>query len=370
MSFITELKRRNVIRVAIAYAAVSWLLIQVVETLFPIYGLSDASIRAVVTILVVGFIPVLIVAWVFELTPEGLKRDEAVDRYQSIAHLTGRKLDFMIIAVLVVALGFFTVDKWVLDPPSIPAHQWETSIAVLPFINISDEPENNSFSAGLSEEILNLLARVSSLKVIGRESIRRFMETNGDINTIGEKLGVKTVLQGSVRISGDRVRIAAQLTDVTDGSYMWTENYDRMLTDIFAVQEEVAAAIIGALQIHVVEVPTRMRPTESSEAYVLFLKARVLLDAQQGRDAIVLLLQATVLDPSFAEANELLAYSYWQQGGSSVPVAEAQRLANEAAARALAINPDLTFAHALLQIVTHFCGMTIDVVALINLERL
>jgi len=350
MSFIRELKRRNVIRVAIAYAAVSWLLIQVVETLFPVYGLSDAAIRTVVTILAVGLIPVLIIAWVFELTPEGLKRDEDVDRDQSIAHLAGRKLDFMIIAVLVVALGFFAVDKWVLDPPSIPAHQWEASIAVLPFIYISDEPENNSFAAGLSEEILNLLARVSSLKVIGRESIRKFMETNGDINDIGEKLGVKTVLQGSVRISGDRVRIAAQLTDISDGSYVWNENYDRMLTDIFAVQEEVAAAIIDALQIHVVEVPTRKRPTESSEAYVLFLRARVLLDAQRGRQAIPLLLQATELDPNFAEANELLAYSYWQQGGTSFPLAESQTLTNEAAAKTLAINPDLTFAQALFQL--------------------
>jgi tetratricopeptide (TPR) repeat protein len=176
------------------------------------------------------------------------------------------------------------------------------------------------------------------------------METNDDINYIGEELGVKTVLQGSVRISGDRVRIAAQLTDISDGSYMWTENYDRMLTDIFAVQEEVAAAIIGALQIHVVEVPTRKQPTENSEAYVLFLRARVLLDAQQGREAISLLLQATALDPNFAEANELLAYSYWQQGGTSIPAAESQRLANEAAAKTLAINPDLTFAQALFQL--------------------
>ena len=344
-----ELKRRNVIRVAIAYVAVSWLLIQVVETLFPVYGLSDAAIRIVVAILGVGFIPVLIIAWVFELTPEGLVREEEIDPSRSIAPLTGRKLDFMIIAVLVVALGFFAIDKWVMEPPPTGSIQWESSIAVLPFVHISDDSGNNSFAEGLSEEVLNLLAKVSTLKVIGRESIRKFMETNGDIGDIGQALGVKTVLQGSVRSLGERVRIAAQLTDVSDGSYIWTENYDRTLTDIFVVQEDVAAAIIDALQIHVVEAPTRERPTDSSEAYALFLKARVFLDAQQGYEAIPLLQQATELDPNFAEANELLAYGYWQQSGTSVPMTEAQGLVNEAAAKALAINPALTFAQALYQ---------------------
>ena len=345
-----ELKRRNVIRVAIAYVAVSWLLIQVIETLFPVYGLSDAAIRIVVAILGIGFIPVLIIAWVFELTSEGLIKDEDVDPSRHVSRVAGRKLDFMIIAVLVVALGFFAIDKWVTGPPPIAPHQWESSIAVLPFVHISDDPGNSSFSEGLSEEVLNLLAKVSTLKVIGRESIRKFIETNGDIGDIGQALGVKTVLQGSVRSAGKRVRIAAQLTDVSDGSYLWTENYDRTLTDIFAVQEDVAAAIIDALQIHVVEAPTRARPTDSSEAYALFLRARVFLDAQQGWEAIPLLLQATELDPNFAEAHELLAYSYWQQGGTSISVTESQWQTNGAAAEALTHDPDLLFAQALYQL--------------------
>ncbi len=339
-----ELKRRNVIRVAMAYVAVSWLLIQVVGELFPVYGLSDAAIRVVVAILAVGFIPVLIISWVFELTPEGLVRDEDVDRSRSIASLTGRKLDFMIIAVLVVALGFFAVFR----PASFTEGQ--RSIAVLAFVNMSSDPEQEYFSDGLAEDILNLLTRIPDLKVIARTSSFSFKAKNEDVRDIGKALGVKTVLQGSVRKSGDRLRIVAQLVNVLNGAHIWSETYDREITDIFAVQDDVAAASIDALQMHIGAMPTRGRPTESPEAYAVFLKARTFANSHKGRESVKMLRRVIEVDPNFAEAHELLAASYWSAGGGTINNTEAFTLMGEAAAKALAINPDLPFAQALYDI--------------------
>jgi TolB-like protein len=220
---------------------------------------------------------------------------------------------------------------------------------VLPFVNMSDDPGNDYFSDGLSEEILNLLATVPGLKVIGRTSSFAFKGKNEDLRVIGRALGVKTVLEGSVRKSGDRVRITAQLVDVSDGTHIWSESYDRAMTDLFAVQDDVAAAIIEALQIHVGAIPTRGRPTENTEAYVLFLKARAVLTQVESPTAEAILLQAIELDPEFAEAYELLAFNYWWEVGESINAADGQRLTYNAAAKALAIDPSLVFAQALYQ---------------------
>ena len=221
----------------------------------------------------------------------------------------------------------------------------DRSVAVLPFVNMSDDPGNEYFSDGLSEEILNLLARIPGLKVIGRTSSFAFKGKNEDLRDIGQTLGVKTVLEGSVRKSGDRVRITAQLVDVSDGTHIWSETYNRTMTDIFAVQDDVAAAIIDALQIHVGANPTRGRPTENTVAYTLFLKAKASFNAFELRDAEAFLLQATELDPKFAEAYELLAATYWRSG-DWIKAAEGQKLMFEAAAKALAIEPDLVWAQA------------------------
>ena len=279
-----------------------------------------------------------------------------VDRATSPRYFSESKLKVIIFSVFAFALVLFVVDRYVLLPDTSPVTDSapktvvpdaQQSIAVLPFVNMSDDPGNEYFSDGLSEEILNLLARIPGLKVIARTSSFAFKGKNEDVRNIGEALGVKTVLEGSVRKSGDRVRITAQLVDVSDGAHIWSESYDRTMTDIFAIQDDVAAAIIDALQIHVGTNPSRGRPTESPEAYTLFLKARTLLNIQNGRDAIILLLGATELDPDFGEAYELLAYSYWQQAGTSISMVESQRLINDAASTALIINPDLAFAKAL-----------------------
>jgi TolB-like protein len=374
LSFFKELKRRNVLRVGVAYTIAGWLIVQVVETLFPIYGLSDAAIRLVVTLLAIGLLPVLVLAWAFELTPEGLKKDKDVDRSQSITLRTGKKLDRMIMVALALALGLFAFDKFVLSKSRETAQQQQQeeqlasateearqegrsealvksygdkSIAVLPFLNMSDDASNEYFSDGISEEILNLLGRIPSLKVIGRTSSFGFKGKNEDLRVIGQKLGVRTLLEGSVRKSGDRVRITAQLIDVADGAQMWSEIYDRDLTDIFAVQDDVAAAIIDALRLHVGTVPTRGRPTNSTEAYSLFLRARVLFNTHKGMEAVELLSQAVALDPNFAEAFELQAISYWTESGVIFPIQEGFALSGEAAAAALAIDPGLSFAQAI-----------------------
>jgi len=355
-----ELKRRNVVRVAVAYVIVGWLILQFVDVLVPLLALPEWVGRLIFLLLLVGFPLALFFAWAYELTPEGLKKEKDVDRSESITHITGRKLDFTIIAVMALAIGYFAYDEFVIEPAQedalasdsaqeIVATEVQQSIAVLPFVNMSDDSGNEYFSDGLSEELLNLLAKIPELKVIARTSSFAFKGKNEDIRGIGQALGVNTVLEGSVRKSGERVRITAQLIDVSDGAHIWSETYDRTMTDIFAVQDDVAAAIIDALQIHVGTNPTRGRPTENTAAYALFLKARASLNILDGNNAEVMLLGAIELDPNFAEAYELLAYCYWTLCGSGFKPAEGQKLMGEAAAKALAIDPDLVFSQALYQ---------------------
>jgi TolB-like protein len=346
------------VKVAIAYAIVSWLVLQLANILIPLLTLPEWIERLVLLILLLGFPLALFFSWAYELTPEGIKKEEHVDRSESVTHATGRRLDFIIIGVMAVALAFFAVDKFVLNSDStLPADlSSETmvatshnSIAVLPFVNMSSDPEQEFFSDGLSEEILNLLAKVPDLKVIGRTSSFAFKGKNEDLRIIGEKLDVSTVLEGSVRKSGDRVRITAQLIEVENGTHLWSETYDHTLDDIFAVQDSVAADILDALQIHVGVAPTRGRPTENAEAYSLFLKGRTEMNAWRATEAEDLLLQAVRQDPTFAEAWEMLAYAYWEQWGNIIDTSTATQRVINAASKALAINPDLVFAQYLLK---------------------
>ncbi len=359
-----DLKRRNVFRVGAAYAIVGWLLVEVASVLLPAFNAPESVFQIFAILVGLGFPIALMLAWAFELTPEGIKRDQDVEAADSVRHLTGRKLDFAIIGLLVVALGYTVIDGYLLDSESEPAAAMPApekpvaasrkSIAVLPFVNMSSDPEQEYFSDGLSEEILNLLAKVPKLKVIGRTSSFAFKGKNEDLRVIGQTLGVTTVLEGSVRKSGDRIRVTAQLIDVSDGSHLWSETYDRTMTDIFAIQDDVAAAIIDALQIHVGTKPTRGRPTDNTEAYALFFQARLSINAKDPKSAEEILLKAVELDPNFAEAYELLAFSYWEQTGWLLKEAEGRKLMGEAAAKALAINPDLAFAQALFGSASNF----------------
>jgi TolB-like protein/DNA-binding SARP family transcriptional activator len=364
-SLVKELKRRNVFRVAVGYLILGWVVLQITDIVAPALHLPEWTMTLVLLLGVIGFPFALFFAWAFELTPEGLKREHEVDRSQSITHHTGRKVDFAIIGLLVVALVFIAWDAYLSGPDDEvpvaeavgtavetaqiePGQATPVSIAVLPFVNMSPDPDQEYFSDGLSEEILNLLAKVPDLKVIARTSSFAFKGKNQDIRTIGKALDVSTVLEGSVRKSGERVRITAQLIEVSSGAHIWSDTFDRTLTDIFAVQDDVASEILKALQVHVGEAPKRGRPTESSEAYTFFLSARAALNRYEDADARRSAQKAVELDPLFAEAYELLALAYWASNGASLDATKAQRGVNDAAAKALAIDPSLFFAQALL----------------------
>ncbi|MCZ6517722.1 MAG: adenylyl cyclase, partial [Gammaproteobacteria bacterium] len=301
MSLYSELKRRNVLRVAIGYLAASWLLIQIVETLFPIFGLADELVRLFVIILVIGFPLILIFSWLYELTPEGLKLEKDVDRTVSEAHHTGKRLDRAIIVVLTLALGYFAFDKFVLDPARDAAREetvarqartdalvesyGENSIAVMPFVNMSDDASNEYFSDGISEELLNLLAKIPQLRVISRSSAFSFKGKDVDIPTLAEQLNVAHVLEGSVRKAGNKVRVTAQLIEARSDTHLWSGTYDRELDDIFAIQDEIAAKVVEQLKITLLGSAPETRKTDP-EAYALFLQARYLRQTgDPGRDA-------------------------------------------------------------------------------------
>lgn len=372
VSFFAELKRRNVFRVAAAYVVTAWLIIQVAETVFPVYGLSDGAIRLVITLLAIGFIPALIFAWAFELTPEGLKKERDVDRSQSITPHTGKKLDRAIIVVLAIAVGYFAVDKFVLDPldkartAEQVAEQVERarqagrtealidgyadkSIAVLPFVNMSGDTANEYFSDGISEELLNLLAKIPELRVISRSSAFSFKGQNIEIPEIARRLNVAHVLEGSVRKSGDRVRITAQLIEARADTHLWSQTWDRTLDDIFAIQDEIAAQVVDQLKVTLLGSTPRTEGTDP-EAYALYLQARYLaskVSAETLKEAQNLLDQALEIDPEYAPAWNALGNLYTIQAGRSLlPINEGYARARAALDRALAIDPDFAAAHA------------------------
>ena len=288
-----------------------------------------------------------------------LKKEKDVDRSESITHITGRKLDYVIIGVLAVAVAIFAVERFVLLPDRAPATnilqeitgtEFQQSIAVLPFVNRSPDPDQEYFSDGLTEELLNLLAKIPELKVIGRTSSFAFKGQNVDLRVIGQKLGVTRILEGSVRKAGNELRITAELIDVADASNIWTGTYHREMTDIFALQDDVAAEIIDALQIHVSKSPSRGRPTKNNDAYLLFLKAKAALNVSNRREAQDHVLNAIELDSEFAEAYELLGHIYWSQAGAELNAAEAQERMGASAAKALALDPDLVYARVMYQV--------------------
>ena len=355
MSYFKELRRRNVFRVAAGYVVVAWLILQVLDVVGPILALSDGFARVTLLLIVIGFPIALVLAWIFEITQEGIKRDHGDLEERAGSDSLLRRFDVIVIALLTVALAFFVVDKFYwsetgsepVEPPVATQLQSEKSIAVLPFRSISATPGNEYFAEGLAEEVINLLSRIPELKVIGRTSSFAFRDKNVDIKTIAETLGVNSVLEGSVRLSGDRLRISVRLVDTTDSSQIWGNTYDRVLSDVFAVQDEVASAIIGALQVHIGDAPKRGIPTESTEAYALFLKARFELNAFLFKEAVDTLDEVLRLDPEFAEAYEMLAYTYWFLSGTTFDSAEGQKLVGAAASKALEIDPDLPIAAAL-----------------------
>lgn len=254
MSLFHELKRRNVFRIAVAYAITAWLVLQLADVVLNNIASPDWVFLAILLIISLGFPLALILAWAYELTPAGLKREQDEKQSKPVTQRTVAKLDRVIIAILIVAVAFFAYDKFLSDQTVVLSGAptgglSQTSIAVLPFVNMSSDPEQEYFSDGISEELLNLLAKIPQFQVAGRTSSFKFKGQNDDLRLIGESLSVRNILEGSVRKSGDRIRITAQLIKVDNGYHLWSETYDRELTDIFAVQDEIAAAVVKELKI-------------------------------------------------------------------------------------------------------------------------
>jgi TolB-like protein len=284
MSIFNELKRRNVFRVGIAYAVASWVLLQIVDVISPIFELPEWAPKLIFLILAIGLVPALLFAWAFEMTSEGLKKESEIDRSSSIVTSTGRKLNSIIVGFLIAAVALLLVERQfrpvVIEGPESEvtgeAAQIGKSIAVLPFVNMSSDAEQEFFSDGITEEILNSLASVQELKVAGRTSSFAFKGKNDDLRRIGDALGVNHILEGSVRKAGTQVRITAQLIQVDNGFHLWSATYDRELTDVFAIQDEIANEILKQLKSKLLAeniVVAEARRT-NPEVYELYLQAK------------------------------------------------------------------------------------------------
>jgi len=361
MSFIEELRRRNVFRVGIAYAISAWVLLQIVDLVLENIAAPGWIMQVFMLALLIGFPVALIFAWAFEMTPDGVKLEKDVDRSQSITHQTGQKMNRSIIIVLAVALAWFAWDRFSLgsvtpeiaqvqevpeqQPPGTQSS--EISVAVLPFVNMSDDKQNEYFSDGISEELLNVLVRVEGLRVPSRTSSFTFKGSDKKVTEIGKDLQVDHILEGSVRKAGDRIRVTAQLIDVNTDTHLWSETYTRELDDIFAVQDEIAQAIVDALKVTLTgaeEKSLTQRSTSNVEAYNKYLLGRHLWNQrsiESLRAAIKPLREAVEMDPDFGQAWAALADAYAlipEYGAGSIN--EFVPLGREAAEKALAINPD------------------------------
>ena len=364
-NFFAELKRRNVYKVAVAYAVVGWLVMQIAATVVPALHLSDTITSAVVVLVILGFPIALILAWAFEITPEGIKRAEDIPPNESITRKTGRKLVGLTIALAVIAAGLLAfrflkpklLDKAALSTTSAPAIPAaisavpEKSIAVLPFENLSSEKENAYFADGIQDEILTRLSKIADLKVISRTSTQHYKSAPENLPEIARQLGVAQILEGSVQKSGDAVRVNVQLIKAATDSHLWAETFDRKLTNVFSVESEVSKAIADQLRAKLTgreEQVIDARPTENPEAYDAYLRglAYTLKPANTTANAIgaqKYLKEAIRLDPKFALSWALL--SSVDAGGyialNLQPTVALREEARQAAETALTLQPNL-----------------------------
>ena len=343
--FFEELKRRKVYRVAIAYAVGSWALAQGLAQVLPVFDISNSVIRVVIALLLIGFPVALVLAWVFDVTPQGIKATPTIAA--SGAHR--RRNVMMLVATGVIisaAAGFFLL-------PRASARKIDKSIAVLPFENLSDEKGNAYFADGIQDDILTNLSKIGDLKVISRTSVMPYRGHTSNIREIAKTLGVSSVLEGSVRREGNRVRVNVQLINANNDEHLWANNYDRDLTDVFAIQTDLAREIAGALQAKLSpteKAQMERKPTENGEAYLAFLQAHTLFfqsmeDLEKLKQAEQLYERAIQLDPKFA-----LAFARWSQLESWLVhsferTAERRQKARTLAQQALQLQPDLPEAH-------------------------
>ncbi len=366
LSFYTELRRRNVFKVAIVYIAVAWLLLQVSDTLGPALHLPEWFVSAVAFLLILGLPVAIIFAWAFDLTPEGLKRETNAEPTAPMAGKTGKKLNYIVVAALVLALSYFVFDKVALDsgrdaagistagqvaqqrPAEIESAKTDNSIAVLPFVNMSSDEEQEYFSDGLSEELLNLLARIPELNVAARTSSFSFKDKDLEIPEIASRLKVAHVLEGSVRKHGNQLRITAQLIQADNGYHLWSETYDRQLDNVFEIQEDIASAVVDALKITLLGEAPKTRKTDPA-AYQLFLEGQYLkrqISSDSLNRAVEAFKQAVEIDPAYVPAWAELADTYiWGGGSDELSSEESTALADQAIQTAISTDPDYAFAY-------------------------
>jgi serine/threonine-protein kinase len=371
-NFFAELKRRNVYKVAVAYAVVAWLLMQVASQIFPFFEIPNWIVRLVILLLVIGFPIALIIAWAFEMTSEGIKRTETADAAGLRSH--GGTWIYIVLIGAALSVGLFFVGRYTAGHATArPASEevrrgkqsdvatagLDKSIAVLPLVNESGDPKDEYFSDGLSEELIAALAQISGLKVIGRSSSFRFKDRKEEPRAIGEKLGVSTLLDGTVRKQGDRVRIVAELVNAADGIQLWTRTFDRELRDIFAVQQEIAKAVAESLKVKLFgtqENPSQIA-TNNVEAHNAFLQGHfhfLRRNVDDYRKAISYFDRAIELDPNYALAYAERAEAWTMSGDLTGQRPTAYPKARDDAEKAVAIAPDLAEARAALGWVRFF----------------
>ena len=380
MGLLGELKRRNVIRMAGLYLVGAWLVVQVASTLLPVFEAPPWVLKTLVGLLALGFVPALVFSWLYELTPEGLKRDAEVTAEQSIASATGRRMDGLIVTGLVLLVALTLANRYF---PSVgaPAPRAATtstapatapkastsaaipsatpSIAVLPFVNLSADPENQYFSDGITEELLNVLVHVDDIGVASRTSSFAYRGKDIGVAAIAKELKVDHILEGSVRKSGNRVRITAQLIDAVHDRQIWSETYDRELTDIFEIQDEIANAIVTALKgsLGGTRTVTVRADTENLDAYQLYLKARELFVTRSDvAESIRLSEQVVKMDPQFARGWETLAAAYGVAPSWLPHDRDYLALTKQAAGRALELDPSLSMPYAALALAQQYSG--------------
>jgi TolB-like protein len=370
VNFFAELKRRNVYKVAVAYAVVGWLSIQIATQVFPFLEIPNWVVRLVIALVAIGFPIALVIAWAFELTPQGIKRAEDIDPLDS---RSGRVLPagsgsknraWIYVAVIGAAfsVGLFFIGRYTASrtswterehSPALAGSPAQKSIAVLPLLNESGDPKDEYFSDGLSEELIAALAQIRELKVIGRSSSFRFKDRKEESKTIGEKLGVATLLEGTVRKQGERVRIVAELINAADGIELWTRTFDRELKDIFAVQQEIAKAVAESLRVTLLgsEEKSTQMATKSVEAHNAYLQAhfhRQRGNVEDYRKAITYFDRAVELDPNYALAYAERSETWTLIGDLTGQRPTAYPKARSDAEKAVAIAPALAEAHAAL----------------------
>ena len=370
-NFFAELKRRNVYKVAVAYVVVAWLLIQAASIFLPAFDAPPWVMKLFIIVIIFGFPVALVLSWAFEVTPEGIKLESEIEQSKSITRRTGRKIVAVTIALAVVAAGLFVYQmvrsksavtpRPVTQPEARPGFQSEAatvapnkSIAVMPFDNLSGDPQNAYFSEGVQDEILTRLAKIAELKVISRTSTQRFKSAPEDLRQIAQQLGVANILEGSVQKANDQVRVNVQLISALTDAHLWADTYDRKLTDIFAVETEIAKTVADVLKAKLTgseQHVSAARPTENSEAHQLYLKGRFFWNKSTSNDlkkSIDYFEQAIAADPSYALAFAGVADGYvFLPGYNAGTPRDCYPKAMAAAKKALELDDTLAEAHTL-----------------------